>query len=232
MKNVKKVECGGFYLLKGIASANSLFFEDRSEKLYFQKLGNNLLESVMEIREYCLTAEGWMIVVKLKDKRTIKKHFDILKANSPSKGERFVKIWEMISELVRMWLNRYSKWVNRKRVRIGSLVGGVYERYYFDTGEEAIKKIEEMRNQKIESSQITERFRANMRYYKKREFSGKNEWIKTSGMVQRGEKLVQEIGFECLYLWELSLIVASKMVDFTKNLHVPKNSSKSSAAPS
>ena len=37
---LNKLEEGGFYLLKGVATANTLFFEDKEEKLKFQELIN------------------------------------------------------------------------------------------------------------------------------------------------------------------------------------------------
>ena len=228
MQVLKKIESGGFYLLKGVACANTLFFEDKEEKLKFQILANQYIGSLMEIREYCLTSDGWVLVVKLKSRTTIKRNFQKLKINSPSKGEGFVKVWEQVSEMVRMWLNHYSRWANNKRGREGSLVGKPYERYFFDSGEEAVQVIEDMRDSKIDVGQTKKRFRPMKKYYEIKGMRGLNSWIRTSKMVQSGRKVVQEIGLKCLYLWELSLSVASDLVQNTKNLH---NCQKSSTAP-
>lgn len=219
MKMLNKLEEGGFYLLKGVATANTLFFEDKEEKLKFQELINFYIGSLMEIREYCLTNDGWALVVKLKSKSTIYREFKKLKAKSPSEGSRFVKVWERVSEAMRMCLNHYSRWANKKRNRVGSLVGSPYQRYYFDSGLEAVEEINKIRNSKIRPSQPEKRFRPVMRYYVVKGTTGLNSWISTSKMVQNGKKLVHEIGLKCLILWELSLSVASKLVESTLILH-------------
>lgn len=226
MKSVKNLESGGFYLLKGISAANTLFFEDFEEKIKFQKMIEKYLSNMIEIREYCLKPDGWTLLVKLKDERTIKKHFDLMKSGSASKGANFVKIWEKISEMVRIMLSQYSKWANRKRGRIGSLVGNSYQRFYFETGEEALEKLTEMREDKVNLKQPLKRFRPKMKHYDKDGKIASNTWIKTSRMVQ--EKLIslQEIGLNSLILWEASLVMVSKLVEFTLNLHITKKSTK------
>lgn len=232
MIGLKKIESEGFYLLKGIAAANTLYFEDKIEKLKFQELGNYYIGSLMEIREYCLASDSWVFVIKLKDRRTISKHFEKLKINSPSRGVQFRQVWEKISEAIRMWLNHYSRWANMKRGRVGSLVGSPYQRYFFESGEEAIMEIEKMREIKIGFSQPKRRFRPNMKNYKIVGMKGLNSWLRTSKMVQLGEIGAQEIGLKCLYIWELSLSVASSLVEKTLKIHNFQNSTKSSPAPS
>lgn len=232
MKKVKEIESGGFYVLKGISAGNTHMFEDVEEKLKFQWLVNIYLGKLMEVREYCLTEDVWMMVVKLKSKETIRKYFEEYKSNSETKGEQFVESWQQISEMVRICLNQYSRWVNYKRGRIGSLVGKSYERYYFETGEEAITWIGEMREGKVEKSQPKVKFQPMEQYYDKASMEGENMWVRTSKMVQEGKKMAEEIGLKCLYLWELSYSVASDLVESTLKLHKLKNFQKSNPSSS
>ena len=131
-----------------------------------------------------------------------------------------------------MFLNRYSGWANRKRGRIGNLVGKTYERYYFDSGEELLKKVEEIRESRVEMGQPNRRFRPMKKYYNKRGMMGKESWVRTSKMAQKGKILVKEIGLKCLCLWEMSLSVALILVEATIKLHTRKKSYKSNPAPS
>ena len=122
-------------------------------------------------------------MIKLKSRTTINRNFQRLKINSPSKGSRFVKVWEQVSEMIRMWLNHYSRWVNIKRGREGSLVGRPYQRYYFETGEEAVKAINAIRDSKLDLGQSKKRFRPMKKYYIVKGMNGLNSWVRTSKMV-------------------------------------------------
>lgn len=219
MKRLKEMKGQGFYLLEGLATANTLFFEDSLEMEKFQRLTDYYLKSFFYIKEYCLNEDGWRMLVKVKDSRTIESNFNIFKSKSKSRKTTFEETWEKLSEMIRICLNQYSRWVNLKRGRTGSLVGEVYKRYYFENLEEAISEITNLREAKIDLSQKVERFRPDKSHFDCDKEISKNQWYRTSKLVQEEKKLVQEIGLKCLYLWEVTDSVVQDLVNFTRQLY-------------
>lgn len=224
---LKKMEEKGFYLLEGRAAANSLLFEDIQELEKFQKMVNRYLSNYMYIKEYCLKPDGWRMIVKIKDERTVNKHFDEFKSGSKTQKSSFSELWEKLSEMVRICLNQYARWVNLKRGREGKLFGKTYSRYYFESIEEAKNEIDDLREEKIELSQKTSRFKPDQSYYDKDGEIAKSPWWKTSKLVQKGIISVQDIGLKCLYLWAFSDSVLQDLIDFTLSFYSPCKSNKS-----
>lgn len=215
MKKLKKMEEKGFYLLEGVAAANSQLFEDFEEMNKFQSMVNRYLSDYMYIKEYCLKPDGWRMIVRIKDQRTVNTHFEAFKSNSKNRVHAFSELWEKLSEMVRICLNQYARWVNLKRNREGKLFGKTYKRSYFESMEEAKKEITNIRDEKIELSQRNPKFRPDEKYYDESGEIGKNSWITSSKMVQLGKVILQEIGLKCLYLWEIADSVLHELVTFT-----------------
>lgn len=217
MKKIKKMQAQGFYILEGNASANSLFFEDFEEMEHFQILANRYLSKYMRIMEYCLKPEGWKLVVRIKDPRTIKSNFT--KFTNSERKLKITKIWEMLSEIIRIWQHQFVKWSNRKKGRTGSLVGNPYKRYYFDSSQEALDEIQDIRDEKIDVGQNLVQFRPDLSTFDKDDKIKINSWVSASKMAQSKLIVLQKIGLKCLYLWEVSDFLLQKFVAKTHEIH-------------
>lgn len=229
MRKIKELNGKGFYLLEGNAAANTLLFEDLDEMRMFQVMANRYLADFMYIKEYCLRPDGWQLIVKVKDERTVEKQFEIYKSSSKCRNKTFGECWEKLSEMIRIWQNQYARWTNLKRGRRGSLFGNVYKRFYFETKDEALMRIDDLRNENIEIGQKESRFKPDRNFYDRNKEISKNEHMKSSLKVQKGVVLVQEIGLTCLFLWELSDSVVQDLVNFTFKMYNPNKSQKSTS---
>lgn len=232
MIRLKEMTCKGFYLLKGKAAANSLIFEDKSETDKFRKMVHSYLSPYFVVKEYCFKPDGWMLIVKIRDKRTILSRYLKKRKNSKSKKDPLTKVWQILSEQVRLWLSHYARWANIKRGREGTLVKNVYERYLFESTEEALSKINEMRNNEVDLSQPHPRFRGNLENFDNDNLIELNPWSISSKMAQLGQILRQIIGIRLLYIWVPTDVVLQKLIKTTIENHFPnyfnKNTSMSS----
>lgn len=219
MKKIKKMEEKGFYLLEGKAAANSLLFEDREEMIKFQLMVDRYLSKYMYIKEYCFKPEGWRMIVTIKDERTVNNHFEEFKSKSKTKKNSYSELWEKLSEMVRICMNQYAKWINQKRDREGKLFGKTYQRTYFESMEEAKNEISDIREEKIIVSQRNSKFRPNYKYYDNDQEISRNPWCRSSKMAQLKIVSVQEIGLKCLYLWDITDSVLQDLVKFTKSIY-------------
>lgn len=227
MIQLKEMTAKGFYLLEGKASANTLTFEDKLETDFFRNLINKRLSKYLIIKEYCLKPDGWLLIVKIRDKRTIMKNYQKERSTSTSKKEGYQEVWRILSEKMRLCLSHYSRWANQKRGREGRLVKNEYKRYLFESTQEALDKIEEMRGNKVNLSQPQLRFRFDEKFYDQGNEIKQNPWAITSKMVQNGEISRQKIGLRLLYLWEPTDVVLQILIDFTKHTFFRSRKQKS-----
>lgn len=228
MIELLEMKSSGLFLLRGRATANSNYFENSEEKQKFKVMANQYLGNYMRIMEYNLKRDGWEMVVKIRNKATIKKYFELWRFSGKSKKQNYKEIWKILSEMVRVWLNQYSNWANRQKGREGSLVAEKYQRFLFDSETEAMNHITEMREDKIKVGQGVKRFRPRHRDYDKDGQIRKNGWVSTSKLVHSGDISRQKSGLKRLYLWGSLMSVLRKFVLFTKSLYQYKNPPNSS----
>lgn len=139
MKNIKDLVTGCVYLFKSLSCGNSCYFETEDEILEFKKLFNRHLNKYVSIHSLQLNIEGYRILVKVKDKRTIISNYRMERILSGKEiNEVFIsEPWRIISEKIRIIHSLFVRKVNKLRERSGVLVKKSYERYYFDSLEEA-----------------------------------------------------------------------------------------------
>ena len=159
MKKIKQTQANGFYIFHGEVAANSNFIETVNEAKQFLIYANFFLKDYLTIYEYVITRHEWHIVVKLKSKKEIFSREVIDEGSQVGPQE----IWRIVSERIRLFLSTYVKCINRMRGRTGTLVHSSYERYYFESLQEAKETIEALREQ-------TWRF-----YKRKRKYRGKKK---------------------------------------------------------
>ena len=148
MKNIKEMHAGCYYLFEGKASANSLFIENLKEAKQFCIYANYFLKGYLKIHEYLITEDGWMMIVKLKNKEAIQKLATFK-----------TECWRIISERMRLLLSTYVRVTNKWERREGVKVKHGYKRYYFETLQEAKSCIKAIRKQQHKLFQKRKKYR-------------------------------------------------------------------------
>lgn len=146
MKDTHTLETGGLYLFESLSSANSIFFKTKNEIKVFKKLIFRYLGRYLEIRKLYIDVNGYQLVVRIRQRRTIIKNY---KKECEEKGrmlkEEFKKHpWKIISEKMRIFKSTFVKAINWLRGREGVLVKNSYKKQYFETEKEYEDYVEGM----------------------------------------------------------------------------------------
>lgn len=139
MKSIKKLQAGGFYIIQSKASANSNYFESDSLASVFFKYFNYYLKDYIDLYEYSLNQDGWIMAIRIKSASTVKKYYSkILEKRTDKENSSAKEIWRIISERFRVFISTYVRVSNKILGREGGLVKHKYERFSFDSEEEAL----------------------------------------------------------------------------------------------
>ena len=208
MKKVKKVKLNGFYVFQGRSNANSCFIEKIIHAKQFLLYGNHFLKGYLSIYDYVITRDGWVLVVKIKNKT----HFGSSQVNDEE------RIWRTISEKMRLFLSTFVRVTNRSKGRSGSLVHSSYERYCFGTLNEAKVYIESIRKQQIKMYSKKKKYRSLKTHYKISSRIGKGSIFLCSRDVRKKGFEAKRMG-EVFDFIDVTKTVLLKMIDFTNQAH-------------
>ena len=223
MKNIKEVKADGFYLFTGEASANSCFIESITEAKIFIRLANQYLKDYVKVHEYLLTAEAWMMQVRIRSSRKVIKAYTRKRIKNKKPVELNPEIWRIISEQVRLMLAHYVKITNKLENRAGSKVKESYKRYRFDSATEVKELIDKMRNQKLRLIQRNPKYRKVRTHYRIPKELAQGNVILCSKRLGIGKKNRKGIGFKSFVMKGLSDHLVGSMVLNTKISHLQPN---------
>ena len=221
MKKTKEIQAGGFYLFVGKSSANSTFIRDIEEAKVFLQTAENRFKNYLGIKDYYLTQDSWMLLCEVEIEETILSTYNLAREKSKRAllGRGFTEVWRIISEQYRHFLSWFVKYSNYKVGRTGGLVHSSFERYYFDSHEEAVGYIDSMRNQAHRISQVKREFRPSEEEWEVEEIVSKgNIYLCTKQLV---DGKLSEIWSGTFQLISISTDVLRKVVNHTKNIHNP-----------
>ena len=161
MKQIKQMQAEHIYQINGASSANSAFFENEGDCKEFLKLADRFLSAYMDINCFQNNRDGWIMIITTKDEETIRVSYKDRRAKSTKcKADcELDEIWRILSDTIRIWLSTYVKWKNRQSDRTGGLVHSNYERYVFESVEEADARRLEMEEQRYDQAQARKRYR-------------------------------------------------------------------------
>jgi len=228
MKKVKNIHAESLYLWKICPSANSVTAEKIYQAKYFLKLANRRFQGFLKIRDYLINSHSISLVIEIEDAKTI---FDSYAKRRSHKSEKErekdkVAIWEIISEEVRHVLSMYVKWYNLKTGRKGSLVARNYERYYFESLDEAKNYIRKIKEEELIYAQVRKRYQPKRPLIKLMEYAGKGMIFLSSRYLDLGKR-VKEFRDGALQVSIFSDDVLRKLIKRTQNTHLnlkPTNS--------
>lgn len=209
-------------MIESTASANSVYFEtDALAKLFFRYC-NYYLKDYLHVEEYVLNEHGWAMLIKVKSVQTIRKHYDVIRANrcSNESGTNLSEpkeIWRILSERVRLFISTYVRMSNKKLGREGSLVRRKYGRYQFDNLEAAKDYVAKIRNVQHEMQQSEEKYHGMKEHFRMTGTELLNPfrsslWLEMCAVKEEIErKLVERFGLELPILKGLGSLVAPKL---------------------
>ena len=220
MKKTTKTQANGFYLFSGRANANSCFIEKILHAKQFLLYANYFFKGSLSIYDYIITKDGWTILVKIKS----------VDSFTDSNFNRPEDIWKVISERVRLFLSTFVRVTNKEKGRTGCLVHSGYERYFFETLQEAKECIEGIRKQQLKLYSKKRKYRGLKTHYQIPSCVGKGSVFLCSRDVRREEYWGKKAG-EVFKFIDLTDLVVQKMIDFTISVHKPtkKHSSHSNS---
>lgn len=223
MKKTEKMRAGCLYLMKSMACSNTVYFEQLIDTKKFLELANQHLKDYMYIHEYMLCKDGWVFVARIKSAKAVREAY-IKKRLKYKKLPKELAIWKIISEQIRLFIAEYVTNYNSRTGRKGVLVRRSYERYYFDTVQEAKMKISRIRRRIVGLQQPQKMYRAKKGHYRIPKKLG-------AGGIYLSSKRKRRVGVEGRNLLEFAVFQRitkkvvtksmKKIIKRTKSAHKP-----------
>lgn len=164
------MEADHFYLIRGSSGANSPFFENESDCKLFMEYADRFLRDYVSITSFQNNRDGWVMLVRTKSAKTIKRAYFTRRAKSNKCKKEFElsEVWQMLSDQFRIFLSAYVKATNYRSGRKGAKVRARFERYYFESEEEAQTMREVLENDYYVQAQPMKRYRPSKKLHKLR----------------------------------------------------------------
>ena len=214
------MQAGEMYLFRSQVVARDTYFETIDDCKLFQKLVDEHLREYLTLLGFQFNRHGWNMLVMLRSKEDIiAAHRRKCEKNSDRKTIH-EEPWRIISEQVKDTLSTFVIVINNLRNRQGAKVRQVYERFSFDSQEEAEEYLKEMELQRIDLSQREDKYRPKRYLVGYTKHTTETSIYMTSRML--GDlKLRAELGMRsyCWVDWSHDLV--GQVKDFENNTHPP-----------
>ncbi len=210
------------YLIRGSGVANSPFFETEEDCKLFLQYVDRFLRSYMTINLFQNNCDGWAMIVSTKSTEDIKQAYKERRARSKKckKTCSYNEVWKILSDQVRILLSTYVKATNQKTGRKGGKVRSSYERFVFESPEEAQTMQMLMKKQRYRQQQPCKRYRPARKLHRIRKKLMKSSPFLSCASSGVAEKMVK-IGIRCLNLTVLVGDVLRHLVQVTLYYHFP-----------
>lgn len=141
MKKVKKMQANHLYMIRGASTANSPFFESEGDCRLFLELVDRFLGDYLKVGCFQNNRDGWAMIITTRSAVAIKKAYYRRRAQSMKcrKEHEYTEVWKMLSDQIRIFLSTYVKATNFRSGRTGGKVRCRFERFIFESEEEAMK---------------------------------------------------------------------------------------------
>lgn len=210
MLKTKKLCGNSIYLLRGLPSANSHEIISKSEIKIFLRFFNRFLKNYVRILEYSICKDGWEILVKIKDLRTLRKYI-----SKDSKCKNCIK-WDagrIIGERIRIFRLQLRKKLNKLRGRKGNCTHCSYEKFKFKSKYELHKVIIRLRNGDNFKGQFSTEFLASSKKY---DSNGEIKSDELNGMSLLTSFAIRELGYHTLCEYHNFKLKILKLLDYSK----------------
>lgn len=220
MKKIKKMEADHFYLVRGSSTANSPFFEREEDCKLFLELTDRFLDDYLRVAAFQNNRDGWVMLIATRSAVDIKKAYYRRRARSKKcrKEFEYQEVWQMLSDQFRIFLSAYVKATNYRTGRTGGKVRCRYERFAFDSEEEALWMKDVMKNAYYFQAQPVRRYRPARRLHKLRKKLIQASIYMSCYLLRVPGKL-RELGMRCLDLGMFENGVARQLIHRTRLHH-------------
>ncbi len=199
----------GFYIFESKVAANSNYIENIQEAKLLLTYAGYYLKDFLKIHDYIITRHGWQLAVCINDQFPNEK----------------IDPWRVISERIRLFISSYVRGVNFRRKRTGVLVHSNYQRFYFETWQEAKDHMESMRNQRIRLYQKKKKYRGLKFHYTIKSRVAKGSIFLCSKERSEGNHRIER-EIEHQGLWGLTNLVGPNLIKSTSFLHMNHKNNK------
>ncbi|MDA9774562.1 hypothetical protein N9B82_06355 [Saprospiraceae bacterium] len=213
MKKTKNIVFQGFYIFSGRACANCCFVENLDNAKKFISYMNFYFKGYLKVYDYNLSKDGWQLAVKLGERSFVLKQLQ--EQDSVDHIPEDDLCWKIVSERVRLFLSTFVRVTNRDRGRTGTLVHGVYDRFYFSSLREAKLYLNDMRQQRIEYYETGAKYRGLESQYEIDAIG--SVFLSSRTGVKRKHRAKKEV--EVLYFKGIRDLVLESAIRMTKSLH-------------
>lgn len=197
------------YLIRGASTANSPFFERTRDCKLFLALADRFFADYLTISRFQNNKDGWVMIVITKSSQEIKAAYYARRAlsNKCKKEHEYKEVWQMLSDQVRIFLSTYVKATNHRTGRKGGKVRCRFERFLFDTEEEALAFQEYLEQEYYEQAQPLKRYRPSKKLCRLRRQMVRTSIYMGCYLLRTLEK-AGELGMRCLDLDGLAKFIA------------------------
>lgn len=222
MKPIKMMQAEHMYLIRGSSTANAAFFEKEADCKLFLELADRILGKFMSINSFQNNRDGWAMIITTKSADAIRKAYKARRKKSKTckRKHAFKEVWRMLSDQVRILLSTYVKKTNHETGRTGSKVRRRYERFVFESEEEAKNMRDLLESEIYSQAQPVKAYRPKKHRHSIRKKLIKKSLYISSALLYAAKKL-RKVGLGILDLGVFSLNVVREVIRATLDHHFP-----------
>lgn len=220
MRQIKKMEADHMYVIRGASTANSPFFEKEADCKLFLEYADRFLGDYLCINRFQNNRDGWVMLITTRSAREIKAAYYTRRARSKKcqKAFEYQEIWKMLSDQIRIFLSTFVKATNYLSGRTGGKVRCRYERFIFESEEEAMKLVSMLEREYYAQAQPLKRYRPSKRLHRLTRRLLRTSLYMSCALLAVPGKLV-ELGVRCLDLGVFENGVARQLIHRTLQHH-------------
>lgn len=220
MRKIKEMQAEHLYLIRGASGANSPFFENEGDCKLFLELADRFLQDYLHIASFQNNRDGWIMIIRTKSAIDIKRAYYTRRGLSKKckKEFEYTEIWKILSDQIRIFLSTYVKVTNARTGRVGGKVRSRYERFVFESEEEALKICDMLEREYYAQVQPLKRYRPSKRLHKIRRKLLRTSIYMSCALLRMPGKL-RELGLRCLDMTVFSNNVARHLISRTLQHH-------------
>lgn len=216
------MQANHIYMIRGASTANSPFFEQEQHCHLFLQLAQRFLADYVNVLSFQNNRDGWIMIISTHGSREIKKAYYTRRSKSKKckKEFEYKEVWQMLSDQIRILLSTYVKATNRMTGRTGGKVRHRFERFIFDTMEEAIWMRDLLERVYYVQAQPRKRYQPSKRLHKiKKKLLRKSIYV--CCFLLRIPEELRKLGMRCLDLEFLDKDIARHYIHRTIHHHFP-----------
>lgn len=193
------MQANHIYLIRGASTASSAFFEGVHDCKVFLELADRFLSNYLRITCFQNNRDGWAMIIATKSEAEIKRAYLARRACSKKckKDYEYSEVWRMLSDQIRIFLSTYVRTTNFSSGRSGAKVRRRYERFVFESEEEAMTARASLESEYYNLEQPCKKYRPRKKSHQMRKKLLRKSVYASSRLLGLPAKL-RELGLGCV----------------------------------